>query len=136
MHSTKVRGAEFPGRDGLNRPVAASSQFCATSSPSSSSSLPLTLCWKTATHPLVAWPQRPAPTEVVSPPTTTETGETCGTKIRLRLESAATECEPEPCGTVSISCLDLASITPSTAACWLAVAQLPPGGGNTLQFRL
>ena len=38
---------------------------------------------------------------------------TCGTKTRLRLESAATECEPDDCGIVSIRTL-VPSITPST----------------------
>jgi hypothetical protein len=57
-----------------------------------------------------------APTAVVSPPApTTEKGADCGTKMRLRLESAATECEPDDCGMVSIRTLVL-SITPSTAA--------------------
>src|SRR5262249_18406066 len=58
----------------------------------------------------------PAPTGVVSPPLpTTAAVPTCGTKIRLRLESAATECELEDCGTFSINVLVPASITPSTA---------------------
>src|SRR5262245_14619485 len=85
---------------------------------------------KTPTHPLVL-PQIPAPTFVVSPPTTTATGADCGTKMRLRLESAATECEPDDWGMVSISTL-VASITPSTAACWAAVGQ----GAVVLQFLL
>src|SRR2546430_5473824 len=36
---------------------------------------------------------------------TIRTGADCGTKMRLRLESAATECEPDDCGTVSIRTL-------------------------------
>jgi len=52
---------------------------------------------------------------VVSPPMpTTELGATCGTKMVLRLQSAATECEALNCGRVSISTL-VPSITPSTA---------------------
>src|ERR1700692_1093691 len=84
-------------------------------------------------HPLLV-PQIPAPTAVVSPPLPTiATGATWGTKIRLSAESAATECEPDDCGTFSISLLASASITPSTAACWLAAGQGDPG---TLQSRL
>src|SRR5207249_1758656 len=86
---------------------------------------------KTPTQPLVL-PQIPAPTFVVSPPApTTATGADCGTKMRLRLESAATECEPDDCGTVSIRTL-VASITPSTAAWVAAVGQ----GAVVLQFLL
>ena len=74
----------------------------------------------------------PAPTVVVSPPVpTTATGADCGTKMRLRLESAATECEPDDCGMVSIRTLVL-SITPSTAAWVAAVGQ----GAVVLQFLL
>src|SRR3954470_20292675 len=85
-------------------------------------------------------PQIPAPTPpspllvgpVVSPPLpTAATGALCGTKIRLRFESAATECEPEDCGMVSISTL-VPSITPSTAACSAAVGH----GAVVLQFLL
>src|SRR5580698_9885746 len=66
-------------------------------------------------QPLVAWPQIPAPTVVVSPPTpTTATGATWGTKIRLSSESAATECEPDDCGIFSINVLASAS----TASRW------------------
>jgi hypothetical protein len=73
-----------------------------------------------------------APTSVVSPPApTTATGTDCGTKMRLRLESAATECDPEDCGTVSIRTL-VPSITPSTAAWSAAVGQ----GAVVLQFLL
>src|SRR5207247_4490172 len=62
-------------------------------------------------HPLVL-PHICSPTVVVSPPAPTiRTGADCGTKMRLRLESAATECEPDDCGTVSIRTL-VASITP------------------------
>src|SRR5262249_44201800 len=39
----------------------------------------------------------------------------CGTKMRLRLESAATECEPDDCGMLSIRKLVSALTTPSTA---------------------
>src|SRR2546423_10205997 len=38
----------------------------------------------------------------------------CGTKIRFRLASAATECEPEDCGMVSTRTLVML-MTPSTA---------------------
>jgi len=38
----------------------------------------------------------------------------CGTKIRFRLESAATECEPDDCGMVSTRTLVMLT-TPSTA---------------------
>ena len=52
---------------------------------------------------------------VVSPPVpTTETGATCGTKMRLRLESAATECELADCGMASIRTL-VPSTTPHRA---------------------
>src|SRR5262245_40690983 len=85
---------------------------------------------KTPTHPLVL-PQIPAPTFVVSPPIIGIAGADCGTKMRFRLESAATECDPEDCGTVSIRTLVL-SMTPSTAACWAAVGQ----GAVVLQFLL
>src|SRR5262249_59352685 len=72
-------------------------------------------------HPLLL-SQMPWPTAVVSPPApTTATGATCGTKIRLRVESAATECEPELCGIFSIRTLVL-STTPSTAVCPTDVA--------------
>jgi len=43
------------------------------------------------------------------------------------LESAATECELEDCGTFSINVFVPASITPSTAFCWLALGQGDPG---------
>src|SRR3954468_3689066 len=83
---------------------------------SSSSRSRSTRCEHPAQQPVLL-PHTPAPTAVVSPPVpTTETGADCGTKIRLRLESAATECEPDDCGIVSISTL-VASITPRTAAC-------------------
>src|SRR6266850_8343599 len=99
---------------------------------SSSASLSLSTSWTwTPIHPLLL-PQIPAPTSVVSPPApTTETGPDCGTKMRLRLESAATECDPEDCGMVSIRTL-VPSITPSTAACCAAVGH----GGAVLQFLL
>src|SRR5215470_10112069 len=38
----------------------------------------------------------------------------CGTKIKFRLESAATECEPDDCGMVSTRILEELT-TPSTA---------------------
>src|SRR5215831_14057265 len=70
----------------------------------------------------------PAPTFVVSPPApTTDTGATCGTKIRLRNVSVATECEPDDCGIFSIRRLVAASTTPSTAFCWLALGHGVPG---------
>src|SRR5262244_3551996 len=77
-------------------------------------------------HPLLL-SQMPAPTVVVSPPApTTATGATCGTKIRLRVKSVATECEPDDCGTVSIRTFLCASITPRTAFCWLAAGHGDP----------
>ena len=73
------------------------------------------------------------PTVVVSPPVpTTATGATCGTKIKFRFESAATECEPDDCRIFSISTL-VPSITPSTGVCWLAAGQGLP---ETVQSRL
>src|SRR6266511_164714 len=66
----------------------------------------------------------PAPTVVVSPPEpTTSKDPTCGTKIRLRLESAATEWEFCDCGIFSISTL-VPSMTPSAAP--------PAGDGQPL----
>ena len=50
---------------------------------------------------------------------------------KVALESAATECDPEDCGTVSIRTL-VPSMTPSTAACWFAFGQ----GAVVLQFLL
>jgi len=52
---------------------------------------------------------------VVSPPgPTTEAGATCGTQIRFLAASAATECELELCGMVSIRVPNELT-TPSTA---------------------
>ena len=51
--------------------------------------------------------------------------------MRLRLESAATECEPDDCGTVSIRTL-VPSITPSTAVCCDAAGH----GAFVVQFLL
>src|SRR5580692_10110916 len=100
---------------GCLRRTSASGRFGPHLSLSATSFLPLTLCWNTATHPLLV-PQMPAPTGVVSPPLpTTAAVPTCGTKMKLPLDAAATECELEDCGTFSIKVLVAASITPRTA---------------------
>src|SRR6516225_1623235 len=80
-------------------------------------------------HPAVP-PQIAAPTVVTSPPLpTTLEGATCGTKMRLRVESAATECEFELCGIFSIRTLVL-STTPSWATCF-PVKPAPQGVSAT-----
>src|SRR5215469_8181518 len=56
------------------------------------------------------------PTFALSPLAAAASVQTSGRKIRLRLESAATECEFDDDGTVSIRKLLLALTTPSTDA--------------------
>src|SRR5262244_2573106 len=68
-------------------------------------------------------PQIPAPTVVVSPPApTTALGATCGTKMRLRSESVATECDPVDCGTDSMKNTSSDPVTPLTLTLCVVLA--------------
>ena len=56
-----------------------------------------------------------------------------GDEDTIEPEFAATECEPDDCGTFSINVLASASTTPSTGVCWVAAGQGDPG---TVQSQL